>query len=97
MKNVNTLIFFILLISSSCSGLSEAKSSLIPLEKRKYDICQDLKGFCWNYYSCSKRFLGICIRQDLYTDRIEFTFKDQEEVKKLYQMNFIKKKKKKPL
>jgi hypothetical protein len=84
----------LLMLITSCSTL---QSSIKPLELRTYDICTDLNGFCYQYQICSKRMLGICIKHELATDRIDAIFKDKIAIKKLYDMNFILKVRKNPL
>lgn len=89
------LTIFSLIIT--LSGCASASSSLAPLESRTLDICQDLKGFCYQYNKCARKILGICTKTEIATERIDVEFKDQIEAKKLYDMNFILKVRQKPL
>lgn len=88
---IKTLIF--LLLITSCASTQ----SSVPMESRNYDICQDLSGFCWNYEVCAKKFLGICMKRELRTDKIEVEFKDKVKAKTLLDMNFILRVRAKPL
>jgi hypothetical protein len=85
----------LMILSSACT--SWAKSSLIPLESRTLDICQDLTGFCWQYNRCVKRFLGICTKSEIAVEKVEVEFKDKIQAKQLYDMNFVLKVREKPL
>lgn len=89
------LMLISMLLSNACTSL--ASSSLTPLENRTLDICQDLTGFCWQYNKCVKKFLGICMKQEVATEKIEVEFKDKVKAKQLYDMNFILKVREKPL
>jgi hypothetical protein len=89
------LMLTLIIMSSSCA--SSASNSLLPLESRTLDICQDLTGFCWQYKRCTKRILGICMKSEMAVDKIEVEFKDSNKAKQLYDMNFILKVREKPL
>jgi len=89
------LMLISILLNNGCA--SWASSSLIPLESRTLDICEDLSGFCWQYNKCVKKFLGICMKQEVATEKIEVEFKDKVKAKQLYDMNFILKVREKPL
>jgi predicted metal-dependent TIM-barrel fold hydrolase len=56
-----------------------------------------MSGFCWNYKECTQKFLWICTKQELKTDKIEVEFKDKVQAKKLMDMNFIFQVRVKPL
>jgi hypothetical protein len=85
------------LMISSCASNLLASSSLAPLESRTLDICEDLKGFCWQYNKCARRIIGICTKTIIATERIDVEFKDQVQAKQLFDMNFILKVREKPL
>lgn len=61
------------------------------------DICPTLDGFCWQYNSCVKHFLGICVKTEIKNIKIDVEFKDKIEAKKLFDMNFILKVREKPI
>jgi len=82
---------------SSCASASSQNPSSIPLENRKYDMCETLDGFCWVYDECTKRFLGICTKKESRLLKIEADFKNKEEAKQLFDMNFILQVREKPL
>lgn len=46
---------------------------------------------------CAKKFLGICMKRELRTDKIEVEFKDKVKAKTLLDMNFILRVRAKPL
>ena len=89
------LMLILMILSSSCTSL--ASTSLIPLESRTLDICPSLDGFCWQYNKCVKKFLGMCTKARIETIKIEVEFKNKEEAKQLYDMNFILKVRQKPI
>lgn len=89
------LMLILITMSSSCSSL--ASSSLLPLESRTLDICEDLSGFCYQYNKCTKKFLGVCTKSEIATEKIEVQFKDQQKARQLFDMNFILKVREKPL
>ena len=70
---------------------------ITPMESRKYDVCQNLDGFCWQYYKCVKTVFGFCRKKELIVDKIEVDFKDKVKAKQLYDMNFILSVRQKPL
>ena len=76
-------IIFVLLLAS-CSTLQ----SSVALENRTYYICKELDGFCWSYYRCAKKFIGICLKQEAKVDKIEADFKDKIQAKQLLDMGF---------
>lgn len=60
-------------------------------------MASDCTGFVWQYHVCAKKFLGICIKKEIATFKIEAEFKDKVQCKQLYDMNFILKVREKPL
>ena len=81
----------VIFLFSSC-----ATASVPTLENRTYDICQDLSGFCYQYKVCAKKFVGICYKHKIEVEKIEADFKNKEQAKQLFQMNFILQVRKKP-
>lgn len=85
-------LILLLTLFTSC-----AAASLQPVELRTYDICTDYSGFCYQYKVCARKLLGICIKHKIATDKIEADFKNKEQIKQLFDMNFILKVRQKPL
>ena len=67
--------------------------SLPRLEMRTLRICESLDGFCYNYDVCIKKFLGMCLKREIATDKIDFSNKDK--IKELLDKNFHLKARKK--
>lgn len=99
MKSISPKVFAITLSLTlwSCVSASLQSPLSISEENRKYEICPDLAGFCWNYEVCAKKILGICWDKKLETLRIDAKFKDVNEAKRLYDMNFVLQVRKTPL
>lgn len=85
-------IIFILLLTS-CSTIQ----SSVPLEDRVYDIHPDLNAFIWGHVVCVKKFLGICTKKALKLEKVEVEFKNKEQARQLFDMNFVLRQRKKPL
>lgn len=83
----------LILMLTSCSTIQ----SSVPLEDRVYDIHPDLSSFIWGHTVCVKKFLGICTKKAIKLERIEVEFKDKEQAKQLFNMNFVLRQRKKPL
>lgn len=59
------------------------------LENRTLDISEDLPGFEYRYWICTKRFLGICTRQELKVEK--FDLNDADLRRRLIDMGFVAK------
>lgn len=84
------LLALILLVSCSTT------ESVVPIEKRKYDLCVDgndkptCDGFCYTDRVCTKRFLGICLKREIkLIDKFPMKIESKEICDKLLNMNFI--------
>ena len=73
-KTINLVTFGIMLAWISCAlSCATLRLPLPPkLENQVLDICDDSPGFCYQYFVCEKKFLGICTKQKAVMQRYDF-------------------------
>lgn len=77
-------IFFVVLLFG-CASMSDV---VIPvLANRKLVISEKIPGFEFEYWVCTKKFLGICRQKELHVDYYDLT--DPVVKKQLIDMNFV--------
>lgn len=61
----------LMIMSLSCASLLLAGPP--ALENRTLRVSPDIAGFEYQYYVCSKKFIGICVKQIIQKDLYDLT------------------------